>query len=184
VQSSTFALLPLYIVHVIGYELIRFTQIALAMLGVNIATVLLVSKLAKWIEKRVLFNISCVLGIGIFLGFLFLPIRWDNYPETPLPPVAENSTIAPIAMPPQVTVDSSSFTIYGLGASLGIMYFPSFVPSFFLIPFSFAIQFTVTNAMTADITDLSLLKFKRRQEGLIYSTLEVARAIVQSSGLS
>jgi Na+/melibiose symporter-like transporter len=42
-----------------------------------------------------------------------------------------------------------------------------------------ALTYTLPNAMMSDVTDLALLRTKRKQEGLMFSAMEIVQSLLQ-----
>eukprot|EP01129_Flabellula_baltica_P010838 TRINITY_DN4634_c0_g1_i1.p1 TRINITY_DN4634_c0_g1~~TRINITY_DN4634_c0_g1_i1.p1 ORF type:complete len:543 (-),score=77.76 TRINITY_DN4634_c0_g1_i1:48-1676(-) len=72
------------------------------------------------------------------------------------------------------------FYIPGVGTEYDMMRYGIFPIAGFM-GVTNAIIFTIPNAMMGDVTDLSLFKHKRKQEGFMFSAMEILQSVIQAS---
>src|SRR5687767_5233880 len=73
VNSVVQSLLPLYVVHVVGFELEYFSLLLIVQMAMMVTTVIVLSRISRKFEKRTFFNVGCFVYAMASVAYFFIP---------------------------------------------------------------------------------------------------------------
>ncbi len=128
VNSVAQSLLPLYVVHVVGFELEYFSLLLIVQMAMMVTTVIVVSKISKKFEKRTFFNAGCFVYAMVAVAYFFIPSAgttadWARYMIYPIAGFAGIGQALTFTMPNAMMADVTDYAHLKLHAkSEGLMF--------------------------------------------------------------
>jgi Na+/melibiose symporter-like transporter len=114
VNSVAQSLLPLYVVHVVGFELEYFSLLLIVQMAMMVTTVIVVSKISKKFEKRTFFNAGCFVYAMVAVAYFFIPSAgttqdWARYMIYPIAGFAGIAQALTFTMPNAMMADVTDY---------------------------------------------------------------------------
>lgn len=79
VHSAVLSFMPLYVIHVIGFDLATFTACQIVNMVSMLISLFVVSAVSKKVEKNIILSFGCSMGMFTFLGFYCIPDVGTDY---------------------------------------------------------------------------------------------------------